>query len=103
MKYGYRLTKDMVKKLIGPCVYVILSGGTAEYVGMTTCNGIGRVFAHGHQAHLTLTNCDELRIFPCQDASEAKRIETYLIIGMRPRLNHKSRAYSGRMGAVLQD
>ena len=80
LQNGFQFTgKDLVA-LRGPCVYLLLSAGVVEYVGMSQ-HGMERPFGRDHRhAHLA----DEVLIYALPTVAQARQIEQQLLALFRP-------------------
>jgi Arm DNA-binding domain len=81
-----------LKKLFGPCVYVVKEAGAdlVLYVGMST-KGVSRIGDYGHHVIEAMRARENIivSVIFAEDANAAIRLETALILKHRPEFNSR--------------
>ena len=99
---GISFTGDDFRSLCWPCVYVLLKGDTALYVGMSR-NGMSRITAGLHkQADEARRKCDKVLIYPTVSVDAASRLERVLITGLRPQMNQRGALSSAKLRKLME-
>lgn len=76
-----------VRQWLQPCVYVFLRDGRALYVGYSS-TGIARALAKRHlSGWKAREECDQLKVWTCRNAKDAKELEDILIGRLQPLYN----------------
>jgi hypothetical protein len=94
-------SKDIIKLMISPIVYVVIGDKSILYIGMSS-KGIGRVLDRKHHA-LTLgvwQQAESIQVFGVDSESAARTLETKLIQEFNPRHNQRQALRVGRRGCI---
>lgn len=93
-------TKDYVRRISRPCVYLFMKDGEPLYIG-SSANGLLRFADPSHHRKEVRSDADEIRVLWFKKTWHDRSAEERLIKKLRPRFNNRERARFSKVAPMI--
>lgn len=97
---GLEFTGEVFRSVRRPGVYLFLLGKQALYIGVSKGVMSRAAYTRHKQAQQAASECDRVLIYPCEDMDAALRLESMLILALKPKYNVNKQLNSADISAV---